>query len=43
MKNSPRLPNVCWRILHSKWEILRPLMPNEHPEVNKNNVTNGKT
>ena len=30
-KNSYRLLNVCWRILHGKWRILQSPMPNEHP------------
>jgi len=30
-KNSHRLLNISWRILHSKRRILPSLMPNEHP------------
>ena len=29
---SRRLPNVCWRSLHSKWKILQSPMSNEHPD-----------
>ena len=31
VKNSHRLPNVCWGILHSKQTILLSLIPDEHP------------
>ena len=32
IESSRKLLNVCQRILHSKWEILRSPMSNEHPD-----------
>ena len=32
IESSRKLPNVCQRILHSKWKILRSPMSNEHPD-----------
>ena len=33
IESNRKLPNVCQRILHSKWKILRSPMSNEHPDV----------